>query len=74
MGLMERLKGVFIFIYLLMLWVKLNIGLFCEYYMKCILGICYYFEYWELEIWFEDVWCMVEVGLIWVWIGEFVWF
>ena len=41
--------------------------------MKRALGTCYYPEHWPEEIWAEDARRMVEAGLTWVRIGEFVW-
>ncbi len=41
--------------------------------MKRTLGVCYYPEHWPEDIWAEDARRMVETGLDWVRIGEFVW-
>jgi beta-galactosidase len=37
------------------------------------LGVCYYPEHWEREMWEEDARRMAALGLAWVRIGEFAW-
>lgn len=41
--------------------------------MKRALGVCYYPEHWDAELWPRDAARMVEAGLRWVRIGEFAW-
>ncbi len=41
--------------------------------MKPALGVCYYPEHWDEEVWADDARRMVETGLSWVRIGEFAW-
>ena len=41
--------------------------------MKQSLGVCYYPEHWNENIWERDAQQMKELGLSWVRIGEFAW-
>ena len=41
--------------------------------MKQSLGVCYYPEHWDQNIWEKDAQQMKELGLSWVRIGEFAW-
>ncbi len=41
--------------------------------MKRTLGVCYYPEHWDEEIWPQDAARMVDARLSWVRIGEFAW-
>ena len=41
--------------------------------MMRTLGVCYYPEHWQEDVWAEDAARMVETGLTWVRIGEFAW-
>ena len=41
--------------------------------MKQSLGVCYYPEHWDQNIWENDAQQMKELGLSWVRIGEFSW-
>ncbi|MFK7866915.1 MAG: beta-galactosidase [Alphaproteobacteria bacterium] len=41
--------------------------------MKPALGVCYYPEHWQPELWEQDAQRMVAAGILWVRIGEFAW-